>query len=259
MKTLRKQYWAFRRMVLKHFVPEFIWPKYVTLNSVSIPIRNMPFSFGTKNGLLKGGYEAAERQLLQNSLRPNDMVIEMGGSVGILTAIISEYVGPQGRVISIEASKKLTFFSKKWLEPKGNISIVTGFGFPVYSVNKNLKVDKFNEDGGSLSGVVSFSNVCGGNEEKTDESKIWDIKKICDKYDISPTVLVLDIEGSETILSNQNPYFPASLRLILIELHPWMYDDKCEKEIIKKITDEGFYLIEKVITSYLFERNNVEQ
>lgn len=254
MQSIRKKYWALRRYFLKNFVPEFIWPEYITLNSVDIPIRNMQFSFGTKNSLIKGYYEVAERQLLQNCLRPKDIVIEMGGSVGILTAIISRYVGPEGRVISVEASKKLTLVSKKWLLPKGNISIITGFGFPVFKLNNNLKIDKFIEDGGSLSGVVSFSSFLEENLKESDESDIWDLEKICRKYLINPTVLVLDIEGSETILVDHQPNFPKTIRMIMIELHPSMYDEKCKNNIITKIVSEGFILKETITTSYLFER-----
>ncbi|MDN3658888.1 hypothetical protein QWZ08_24810 [Ferruginibacter paludis] len=223
------------------------------MDNVAIPIRNMPFSFGTKRGLIRNEYELPERQLISNQLKSSDIVIEMGGSIGILTAIISKYVGPQGKIISVEASKRITDISKKWLQPKGNIEILTGFGFPVFSVNKKLKVDKFSEYGGSLGGVVSYSDAEADNSSN-EKNEIWDIGKICTNFNIKPTVLVFDIEGTETILIDSQPNFPATVRIIMIELHPWMYDETSKNAIIERIQSEGFSIADIVTTSYLFTR-----
>ena len=253
MQSIKKSFYSFRRVVLKNFVPEFIWPKHILMDGVDIPIRNMSFSFGTKRALLKGAYESAERQLLSDQLKPKDIVIEMGGSIGVLTAIISNYVGKEGKVVSVEASEPLTKVSKRWLSKMGNIEVLAGFGFPIFKGSKNLSVNNFTEYGGSLGGVVSFSNDTPVDENVV--NKIWDIQTICNKFNIKPTVLVLDIEGSEKILVDHTPDFPSSIRMILIELHPWMYNGHTTNAIIKRIESEGFYVIKTIKSSYLFIRN----
>src|SRR2546427_137509 len=105
-----------RRTLLRFLVPEFVWPKSVSIDGARIAVRNAPYSFGVKRVLQRGEYELEERKLLQTILHPGDVVVEMGGSVGILTAIIAGKVGSSGFVISVEASVTLAEYSKTWLE-----------------------------------------------------------------------------------------------------------------------------------------------
>jgi len=74
-------------------VPEFVWPKEATIDGVNFKIRNTPYSFGTKRGLKTGNYEVSERKLLKAQIKPGDNIIEMGGSIGVLTAILGNYTG----------------------------------------------------------------------------------------------------------------------------------------------------------------------
>jgi len=101
-----------RRTLLRVLVPEFVWPKSVLIDGARIAIRNAPYSFGVKRVLKRGEYELEERGLLSNILQPGDVVVEMGGSIGILTAIIAARVGSSGFVTSVEASAKLTTYSR---------------------------------------------------------------------------------------------------------------------------------------------------
>jgi hypothetical protein len=82
-------YKKIRREILKKLVPDLIWPKEIFLDGALIPLRKSPFSFGIKRYLVLGQYESAERVLVRKYLNFGDQVIEMGGSIGVLTAIIS--------------------------------------------------------------------------------------------------------------------------------------------------------------------------
>jgi hypothetical protein len=84
---------------------------------------------------------------------------------------------------------------------------------------------------------------------------IYDINKVCDQFQIIPTVLMIDIEGSEKILLSQKPNFPKSIRSIIIELHPNTYSIEVQNLIIQSIYDDGFVFKKQVSTSYLFSRN----
>jgi hypothetical protein len=248
---LQQQYWKIRRKILRTFVPEFVWPKESIIDRVPFKIRNTPYSFGTKRCLTTGNYEVSERHLLQGQVKPGDVIIEMGGSIGVLTAILGHLAGSNGFVASVEASEKITAYSKTWLESKGNIKVLTGFGFPVFAVNKKIKVSGFNQDGGSLGGRVSFDV---GEENNIDTEGMYDIETIMRQYNIAPTVLIIDVEGTEKVIITDKPNYPLSVRVILIEMHTYMYGEDARQQIIQKIVDEGFKVMGDEKDVYLFER-----
>lgn len=246
--------YAIRRFLLKHFVPEFIWPEQVEIDGVVIKVRNSPYSFGTKMILKKGTYEAAEREILRDVLYPGAQVIEMGGSIGILSAVVSKGIGKKGRLISVEASKRLTAYSKTWLEELGNVVVETGFALPVLEAPKQLSVRSFDESAGSLGGIVKFDVDKENSSFKKND--IFDLKSIIDKHNVKPELLIVDIEGSETILMTIPPQIPSSVQMILIELHPGLYErhEEDETKIIDAICREGFEVRRKKQSSYLFKR-----
>ena len=249
--SLQKKYWNIRRKLLRTFVPEFIWPKESTIDGVSFKVRNTPYSFGTKRALKSGIYEVSERKLLQQQIKSGDVIIEMGGSIGVLTAILGNHTGKNGFVVSVEASENITAYSKTWLEAKGNIKVLTGFGFPVFTVNKKIKINSFDQQGGSLGGRLSF-DVSEENNEAAEG--MYDIETIMQQCNISPTVLVIDVEGSEKIIISDKPNYPASIRVILMEMHTYMYGEEVRKQIIQRIVDEGFKVMGDENDVYLFER-----
>ena len=87
--TLKKLAIRARQAMLKTLIPEIVWPKYVELSGVAIPVRHMPFSFGIKLSLKNSDYELPERKLCDLFINKNMNVIELGGSLGILSTIIA--------------------------------------------------------------------------------------------------------------------------------------------------------------------------
>jgi FkbM family methyltransferase len=251
MISFKKNIFSFRRWFLKQIIPEFIWPKYVKVDDVSFKIRGTPYSFGTKLEIVRGEYELPERRLLRNLIHKGDVIIEMGGSIGVLTTLICNMTGPSGFIVSIEASSNLVEYSRKLLE-KENVKIVHGFGFPVNKLEKAIIVNNFDESGGSLGGTVEFNEVA--HQISNDDSKIFDINKISTLYQITPTILIIDIEGSERIILSQKPHFPKSIRSIIIELHPNLYSKLDKEKIIQQILDDGFVIELIDSSSYLFSR-----
>jgi len=242
-----------RRALLKVLVPELIWPRYVLVENVKIKIRNTPYSYGTKRIILRGGYEEAERVLIKDQIAEGDVVIEMGGSIGIITALLADKVGETGYIVSVEASEELTRYSRTWLE-KNNVRIVTGYGFPVNRLSSAIQIENFDTSDGSLGGTVRYALSGEGKTPKQMPDNIFDLEKLCNIFKLVPTVLMIDVEGSEKIIVSQEPDFPKSVRTIIIELHPHFYPVEDMNRIIERITNEGFQLKNQVSSSYLFTR-----
>lgn len=251
ISKIRQELYIIRRELLKKIVPEFIWPKHVIMDGAEVPIRNMPFSFGVKRILSKDDYEVSERKLMNEILLEGDIVLELGGSIGILATIVQKKVGKSGFIVSVEASKTLSDHSRKRLEPNGNVKILTGIGFPVWQVPDSFKTVSFLDDGNSLGGMVDFSKTTNSSEYR---HKIYDISTIVDEYKVEPVVLLIDIEGSEIVFLEKSVSVPGYIRNIVIELHPGLYGSLKEKEIVNAICSFGFTLTKEISHVYLFSK-----
>ena len=246
---MRKYFYMFRRFFLRNLIPEFFWPEAVLIDGVLVKLRNQPYSFGIKWLLSKNHekYELAERSFIRE-LDEGDHVLEFGGSIGIVTALISKAIGGSGRIVSVEASEELVRHSRTWLEQLGNVEVVSAFAFPVMG-RVNMRT-AFDGDGGSLGGMVSFveteSEVCDNSHFFLQDADTFS--------NFQANVLFIDIEGSEQIMLEHKPNFPLIVKKIVIELHPGIYGEEIERQICEAIVAEGFYLDRKSATVYQFLR-----
>ncbi|GHA08406.1 hypothetical protein GCM10008090_17830 [Arenicella chitinivorans] len=245
---LRKSFLRLRRAALKLLVPEWVWPRHVQIGPVEVALRGTPYSFGIKRLLSKDpdSYERAERTLLAH-LRSDDHVIEYGSSIGVLTALICERV-QNGKVISVEASATLIEYSRTWLSRYSQLTQVHAAAFPV-----NDRIDlsfSFDDADGSLGGMVNYDKskpMAGGlNTFFVSDAK--------DVDGFRPTVLIVDIEGSEDIILSEPMNLPVSIDRIIIELHSFIYGRETEKQIVERIQQQGFQLEKRVESVHYFTR-----
>ena len=258
MNNFKKKYWQLRRAVLKFIIPEFVWPENIEIDGVKFKLRNTPYSFATKLILKRKKYEVNEWRLLKSVLKVNDVVIEMGGSIGILTALIAKHIGTGGYIVSVEASERLTRYSKSWLENNPNVKVLTGFAFPVFKVENSIRITQMDESLGSLGGIVSYdmSENKSVKDISNKENPVYDINALMKYLAKQPTVLVIDVEGSEKIIIEQDFELPESVRIIVIELHPHFYGLPVRNKIIKKIEFSGFSLGTEISEVFLFRKND---
>ena len=253
---MRKTLYALRRVILKLVVPETLWPEYVVIDGTHIKIRHTPYSYGIKWLLSRNHeqYELAERSFIAQ-LSEGDHVLEFGGSIGIVTALIADKIGKTGKIVSIEASESIAKYSRNWLEDLGNVTVLQAYAFPITS--RVPMQASFDGDGGSLGGIVSYEHV--ETEARTKNEQHFFIEDACDIAEFSPNVLFIDIEGSEQIMLEHQPNIPETVRKIVIELHPGLYGPEINGKIIEVILGEGFELEKTLETVYQFVRRSMEE
>jgi len=236
-----------RRILLKALVPEIYWPIKVDLDGVQVPVRGMPLNFGTKYWLKKGEYEQDERHLITKALRPGLKVLEMGGSIGVLAQIIGEKVGPKGRVLSFEASERLVEISTEMWPPMPQLQRVKGFVFPVNN-GENIFVGEFQTEGSELDGrgIWELRDGMPGNT--------WDLRSIRKEFNFDPEILIVDIEGGESIFDAIPPDFPDNLQSVIMEFHPHIYGIDGQARLEEKIIECGFSLVDRSGQCVLFVR-----
>ena len=251
---MKKIIYNLRRSILKFVVPEFIWPKLVYLDEVPIRVRGMNYSFGVKSILVDGSYEKPERDLLTKVDLNGFVIIEMGSSIGILTQILASKVGAAGKVIGVEADQKIANQVTKDLSGHKNIEIIYGFGFPVGKVDEHITISNFDSSLGSLGGIVNYEVTNEGTQQQPADSMIFDLERIIARDNLLPDMLVIDVEGSERIIIDNNSSYPDSVRHILIELHPGLYTEEAKEQIIAKLLENGFTIKAQLSNSYLFSK-----
>lgn len=247
---MRSAFLKLRRFFLRVVVPEFIWPEFVDLDGVVIKLRGAPYSFSIKRLLSKNpdSYERAEREFL-GVLNEGDHVLEFGSSIGILTALICERV-PHGKVVSVEASKVLVDYSSSWLSRYDHLTLVNAAAFPIYE-RLNLTLS-FDDSSGSLGGIVDYNNA----DSSATKMASFFIRDSEDIKGFIPTVLILDIEGSEDIILREDMCLPNSIDRILIELHSFIYGRAVEEKIVARIVEQGFELSRRSGSVHFFLRKS---
>lgn len=253
---MKKTLYVLRRFILKNLVPEILWPKYIVIDGIHIKIRHTPYSFGIKWLLSRNHtkYELAERSFIAE-LSEGDHVLEFGGSIGIVTALIAVKIGETGKVVSIEASESIAKYSRNWLEDLGNVTVLQAYAFPITS--RVPMQASFDGDGGSLGGIVSYEYA--ETEARAKNEQHFFIEDACDIAEFSPNVLFIDIEGSEQIMLEHQPNIPEAVRKIVIELHPGLYGNEINAKIVEVIEAEGFELEKTLETVHQFVRSGLRK
>lgn len=236
MNPLKKTWYSLRRQLLRYGVPEWVWPKDVLLDGVSFPVRNVKLNFGTKRWIANGLYECDERSLVADVVVPGMNVVEMGGSIGVLARILAHKVGPNGRVVSIEASPELHALATKWCPIPKQLQFVQGFAFPVSNAEL-VFVSGFHTDGSELDGRAQWELNSIGTPSN---GVSWDFNRLAKELGILPQLLVVDIEGGEFVMMDIAPHVPASVEHIVIEFHPHQYGIEGVNGLTQTLFKEGF-------------------
>ncbi|MDC1225426.1 FkbM family methyltransferase [Schleiferiaceae bacterium] len=236
-----------RRKILKTLIPSFFWPKFVSLYNVEIPVRNTNYSTGVKWAIFRKKYEREELYFVNKYIKSTSFVLELGASIGIVTRLISHKIGEKGKLISIEASKRIYEEQKEVLSNLNNTNYIHALGFPCSGINlQRFENHQFEESDSTLGGKLSEKS------NQLTRNNIVDLSIIQQGY--SSYALVIDIEGAEKILLEEGSDIDEIVNLIIIELHPDIYGPQVELEIIKKISSFGFKKLENEGDVFVFKR-----
>lgn len=219
-------------------IPLFpIWPEQIEIDGVNIPLNKSPLSPQMRRRLMKGLYETAERELGRIFIRPGDQILEIGASIGIVTCILARSAGDHGRIVSVEPDVSLRPHFERQLDLNGiRVELLQVLCCPVWKqpVPETLRSRSFLPSMNNLSGRVVNAN-------SADTETRWiTAEEICFKTGLEPTAMVVDIEGTEAVWAEYSPNCPASLRTIIIEVHPHLIGVQQAGKVIQSVIQEGF-------------------
>lgn len=190
--------------------------------------------------LAEGRHTIHERTLILPNLRDDDVVMELGGGIGMLSAAIANRLGGD-RVYSYEANPELEplirdNYAINGVEPHIHFCMLhREAGEATFHVSKNF----------------SHSNAYVG-DALTHEVTV-PVKPLNDEIArVKPTVMVFDIQGAEGELLEFADL--SGVRLLLVEMHPVFLGIRGVLSLRKQLRDAGFEEFDRQGQSFLYRK-----
>ena len=199
----------------------------VEVNGIRVDVGSPKISRIVEKGLRGGWYEDAEAKAAMVLLQDEDIVLEVGGGCGFMSAYIAR-LGRAARVVSVEADPDLIPIMRE-----------------THALN-DATVEIFNEILSDTSGSMYFY-VC---QNFLVSSCVPPVDKPHRRVSVPtssfqarlaewrPSLLVIDIEGGERELLRQP--LPPCVDRIIVEIHEWAYGPAGVKEVMDRISNLGF-------------------
>jgi len=240
--------------MLKSLLNRF--PEQFEVDGVVLPLKQMPLDAKTKRRILRGGYETAERRLVAKFVKEGDRILEFGGSLGVVSSILAKRVGSAGRVVSVEPDDSLRpAFDYQMQLNSLKVDCVCALGCPIWadSVPSEWKSKSFSNQGHSLSGRAESESESA--ESGVDSAPWKTALEICRESSLEPNVLIVDIEGAETVWCEHTPNFPESVNLLIVEFHPEINGEDVAGQAVQAVVNEGFEVVGFSRTVLAFQRS----
>ena len=181
---------------------------------VSVPLSA---GLGAASALLRGKYERAEAALIERHLPGDRPVIELGGSLGVVSALIRSRLSPGVRHVVVEANPDILetcAANARRGAAEGETEIVHAAYFPGggsvrFLLGAEVHANALDDGGG------------GGRSITVPAVSLTDLRaRIGDSEGFT---LVSDIEGGEAALFLEEEAMLDHVGMIIAELHPHAY------------------------------------
>jgi len=192
--------------------------------------------------LLCGRHTRHERQLMIPLLEPDDVVMELGGGIGMLSTACSLKIGGD-RVHAYEANPTMESLIRE--------------NYQLNGVEPNLKMCMLDETPGSCKFNVSehFARSSAYQLKDQGETTVYDVpvESLNDEtHRLKPTVLIMDVQGSEGKLLSFADL--SSIRKLLVEVHSNVLGISRVNELRRQLRNQGFSEINRAGQSFLYVR-----
>lgn len=223
-----------RRRVARHVERHGHWFDFHGLR-VRIPADS---GAGVGNALLRGKYEREEAGFILKRL-PNDLpVVELGGSLGVVSALIRSRLLESTPHVIVEANPALVEICRENASQGANgttrvLNRALGYGSSVlkFAVGDSVHANHLAQEGDRAARIIEVPAIT--------LAELLAIVGTDGKF-----VLVCDIEGGELDLIRNEPEALQRAAMIIMELHPGFYPDgvRTEAEILRIMGEIGFRL-----------------
>jgi len=202
----------------------------VEVQGVRIPIDPVIMSPSVQAQIRRGKYERLEARMLPGIVEPGERIVELGAGIGFLSAL----VGLQGKadsIVVIEANPALIPLIKETHRLNGIQAEVHNAAVVGVKHRETVPFHLHQDFWGS-----SMEQIKAKQQSGVVDIPAWAIGDIIDAY--SPTMLIMDVEGSETEVL-KNVQLPG-VRKVFMEIHHKVIGGEGVRSIFDFFSDQGF-------------------
>jgi len=231
MKILLALKWHLKRFLRKIFYSlKIVFNPIILIEGVKL-ILEKEWSYNVKDHMIRKDYETGEINIIKNNLSIKDKVLEIGTGLGFLAVYCSKIIG-QTNVTSIEANPFLEDYHKR-----------------IFKLNNIFPSIIYNSVGNKVGETIFYideknfwsSSLIPFNTKKLIKINVKsiDINKLINE--ISPTFLIIDVEGFEYELIKLISDFDQIIK-IQIETHSQIIGQEKVDEIVPILSKHFFDL-----------------
>lgn len=232
-----KEIWKmFRNAVVEKAT---FWKTTVDNEGIKLSLRHA--SARVRFSLLTG-YEDDDARLCKAYLTPEDRVLELGSSIGFIALYCMKKIGISHYAM-IEANPALQSVMEenfKLNQVQQPIFMNVAAGPNDGEIGLNVSQDYY---ASSLHNIENIENIV--------TVKQMTIPSIIQQLDFKPNVLIMDIEGAETIIPMEHYYL---FDKIIVEFHRRFVGDEAIDKIVKGLEENGFKQMAQDRFSSMFTR-----
>ena len=212
----------------------YIWrritrPATIRLDRMIVPMDVTAMTPDARHGFWLGEYEREERALLAATLRPDDVVLELGTGLGIISTLAALILGSGERVHTYEANPKLEPDIRRVYETNGVKPDFHPFPLGLGECDITFHVSP---------NFFSSTTVDHGQSAEKVTVRQRPIADVLTR--LRPSYLIMDIEGGEVDLIPSMDL--SSVDRILIEVHPHKTGPVTVSAMIASVLARGFCL-----------------
>ncbi|EDX76737.1 methyltransferase, FkbM family protein [Coleofasciculus chthonoplastes PCC 7420] len=220
------------KLLLKY--RQFKKPKVLEYEGIKICL-NSHISDDVLNDIYAGYYEQNELRIVKAKLTPNDIVMEIGTGIGLLSSYCAKRIGSE-RVFTFEANPELELPIRQ--------------NYAINQVSPHLEICLIGEREGTHQFYIEKNFWSSSTIQRHPDAKAIQVTVKSFNQEIkrlNPTFLIIDIEGGEYELLNYAHFH--NVKKLVIELHERIIGREKVEFVKAKLHQWGFKIHPKISTT----------
>lgn len=226
--------------------------KSVTFDGCAFTLETIPNN-AMKVSLLKGKYERFERHAVLQHLRPEYPVIELGGCIGVVACVTNHVLKcPKAHVV-VEINPQVISILKRNRD-------INHCEFEI--LNQAIAYDQPSvtfSPSSDFRGTSLRQNVNRSFQTPPVTVATTTLASIVTQRGYDRFSLICDIEGHEYELVQHEPHMLDRVDTIILETHARLIGEARHSEMMKKLADIGFRIIDQDSSVVVMRRDSLSQ
>jgi FkbM family methyltransferase len=218
--------------------------------SVDSPIISTKF----KSEFLFDNYEKPEREAVKRFLDSTLPIIELGGSIGVVSCLANLKLSDPGQHIVVEANPVLIPLLESNRE-RNRCKFTILPRVVAYGSQQAVFHSNSTNFVGSTALTHHASDMIVGDILEDVEVQTITLESVLDQYGFDQCTLICDIEGAEAeLIEHEFDVIRRKVKTLIIEVHPYFLGEEGVKDLLARIEALGFHCDYHESETYVFQK-----